>query len=324
MQKIFNQITKNIKANDHIIIVSHKGMDLDAIGASLCLYQIIKSFSKIPFIVLDEENNNQTLQKSIEKLKENDINIDFIDENEFQKFSKKNTIVIVLDTNKKELLSYPQLTEMFNQVIVIDHHIKSDDAISTIFTYIDNNKSSTTEILFDYLKSLKIKIDPIIATIMLAGIEIDTNGFNIKTNASTFRTAASLLELGADNIEKQNLLKENKENYCKRQEFIKDSYMINENMALCIMDQNIYERYQLALISEDLLQFDDVEASFTIGFIEKNKVGISARSIGKIDVEKIMRSLGGGGHQTDAACVIQTNDLETVRDKLLYQIGVIR
>lgn len=159
---------------------------------------------------------------------------------------------------------------------------------------------------------------------MLAGIEVDTNEFNIKTSPETFKTAAYLLELGANNIDKQNLLKENKENYCKRQDFIKKSYMINKNMALCVMDKNIYERYQLALISEDLLQFDDVEASFTIGFIDKNIIGISARSIGEIDVEAIMRSLGGGGHQTDAACTIESKKLEEVKQKLLQSIEVIK
>lgn len=241
------------------------------------------------------------------------------------KFNSKNTLVAVLDTNKKSLLGYSKIVEDFDKIIVIDHHIKSDDQIENpIFSYIDNSKSSATEIIAAYLKSLNLKIEPIIATIMLAGIEVDTNEFNIKTSPKTFKTAAYLLELGANNIDKQNLLKENKENYCKRQDFIKKSYMINKNMALCVMDKNIYERYQLALISEDLLQFDDVEASFTIGFIDKNIIGISARSIGEIDVESIMRSLGGGGHQTDAACTIESKKLEEVKQKLLQSIEVIK
>lgn len=325
MQKVLSKITQQIQNSDSVIIVSHKGMDLDAIGSSLCLYKIIESFSKKAFIYLDDIEHNQTLEKSIELLKQNHIEISFITDQEMNEFSKENPLVIVVDTNKKGLLGYSKLTEQFQKLIVIDHHIKSDDTIpNTILTYIDNNKSSATEILYEYLDLLKIKIDPAIATIMLAGIEIDTNSFNIKTKANTFRTAASLLENGADNIEKQKLLKENKENYCKRQDFIKKSYMINENMALCMMDENIYERYQLALISEDLLQFDDVEASFTIGFVSKDSIGISARSIGKIDVEKIMRALGGGGHQTDAACIIESNDLKEVKKQLLQKIEVIK
>ena len=300
-------------------------MDLDAIGSSLCLYKIVENFDKKPYIFLDDITNNQIINKTIEKLNEQQVKINFITEKDLTKFNNEDTLVAILDTNKKGLLGYSKIIEEFNKIILIDHHIKSDDQIkNTLFTCIDNSKSSTTEIMASYLKTLDLKIDSIIATIMLAGIEIDTNGFNIKTSADTFKTAAYLLELGADNIEKQNLLKENKENYCKRQDFIKKSYMVNKNMALCIMDKNVYERYQLALISEDLLQFDEVEASFTIGFIDKNIIGISARSIGTIDVEKIMRSLGGGGHQTDAACTIESKNLEEVKEKLLQNLEVIK
>ena len=280
----------------------------------------------IDFEITEEEvNNNKIIKKTIEKLNEKKTKIKFIMQEDLVKFNSKNTLVAVLDTNKKSLLGYSKIVEDFDKIIVIDHHIKSDDQIENpIFSYIDNSKSSATEIMAAYLKSLNLKIEPIIATIMLAGIEVDTNEFNIKTSPETFKTAAYLLELGANNIDKQNLLKENKENYCKRQDFIKKSYMINKNMALCVMDKNIYERYQLALISEDLLQFDDVEASFTIGFIDKNIIGISARSIGEIDVEAIMRSLGGGGHQTDAACTIESKKLEEVKQKLLQSIEVIK
>lgn len=325
MQNIFKKIMKHIENNSHIIIISHKGMDLDAVGSSLCLYKIIKNFNKEPYIFLDDIRNNEIINKSIEKLKEAQVEVNFITERDLNNFNDKDTLIIVLDTNKKGLLSYSKIVEDFNEIILIDHHIKSDDQIdNTLFSYINNDKSSTTEIMTDFLKYLNIKVEPIIATVMLAGIEIDTNGFNIKTSADTFKTAAFLLEMGADNIEKQNLLKENKDVYCKRQDFIKKSYMINENMALCIMDKNIYERYQLALISEDLLQFDDVEASFTIGFIDHSIIGISARSIGKVDVEKIMRALGGGGHQTDAACTIESKNLDEVKEKLLQSIEVIK
>ena len=325
MQHIFKKVTQYIKNNNNVIIISHKGLDLDAIGSSLCLYKIVEKYGKKAYIFLDDIKNNQIINKTIEKLKENKIKINFITEKDLSSFNDKDTLVTILDTNKKGLLGHSNIIEEFSKIILIDHHIKSDDQIqNTLLNYIDNSKSSTTEIISYYLKMLDLTIEPIIATIMLAGIEIDTNGFNIKTSAATFKTEAYLLELGADNIEKQNLLKENKENYCKRQDFIKKSYMINKNMALCIMDKNIYERYQLALISEDLLQFDDVEASFTIGFIDKNIVGISARSIGKVDVEKIMRSLGGGGHQTDAACTIESTKLEEVKEKLLHNIEVIK
>ena len=322
MQKIFDQITETINENKRIIITAHKGMDLDAIGSSLCLYKIAKALKKDSYVLTDDVKTNQTLQKSLEILKKHKEDINFIIGKDLKKLNSKDTLLIITDTNKKGLLSYPEILDMFDKVIVIDHHIKSGDVIkNTLLTYINNDCSSATEIMSEYLKHIKIEVSSAIATIMLAGIEIDTNGFNIKTTPNTFKTAARLLEMGANNIEKQQLLKENKENYCRRQDFIKKSYMINDNMALCMMDKNIYERYQLALISEDLLQFDKVEASFTIGFIGEGQIGISARSIGDIDVEKIMRKLGGGGHQTDAACLIESKKLEEVKEQLL---GVIK
>ena len=110
-----------------------------------------------------------------------------------------------------------------------------------------------------------------------------------------------LTAMGADSILKQALLKEDKDSYLRRSNFVKHSYMINENMAMCTLDDEIYSTKDLAEIAEQLLQFDDVEASFSIGKIKEDMVGISARSLGNVDVEIIMEALGGGGHLTDAA-----------------------
>ena len=202
-------------------------------------------------------------------------------------------------------------------IFIIDHHITNVETIPSMFTYINDTASSTVEIMINYAKYLNSVISPIVATIMLAGMDVDTNAFNIKTTADTHDAAAYLLRAGADNIVKKQLLKEDKENYCKRQDFVKNSNMITDKIALCVMDNNIYKKYMLALISEDLLQFDNVEASFTIGYIDNNTVAISARSIGNIDVEQIMYCLGGGGHKTDAASSIENTTIESVKDKLI-------
>ena len=155
---------------------------------------------------------------------------------------------------------------------------------------------------------------------MLVGLEIDTNNFRLKTSEKTYEAAAHLIKLGADNILKQELLQENKEIYLKRQKLISKSFMVNSNMILCIADEKIYENKYLAEIAEDLLQFENVEASFVIGKITNNIVGISARSIGKINVEKIMSKLGGGGHYTEAATQIKNKTIKDVQLLLLEQI----
>lgn len=321
MNNIFNQITKIIKENKNIIIIAHKGIDLDAIGSSLALYKIIENYGRNPYIFINDLEQNITIKKSVEKLSQNKIKINFINEKDLVKYDDNDTLVIVLDTNKRDLLEYPNIIDLYSKRVIIDHHIKNNSYIDdNKIVYINNDVSSVCEIMVNYLKHIKIDIPSIIATIMLAGIEIDTNAFNLKTTSKTFEAAAYLLEIGASNVEKQKLLKENKENYCKRQDFVKKSYMINDKMALCIMDNKIYPNYELALIAEDLLQFDDVEASFTIGYIDKEIVGVSARSIGEIDVEQIMTRLGGGGHKTDAAVSIDKKTLEEVKEELIKNI----
>ena len=159
-------------------------------------------------------------------------------------------------------------------------------------------------------------VDKEVATIMIAGIEIDTNGYNMKTTEETFNSSAFLMSLGADNILKQNILKENKAEYIKRTKQIENSYMI-DNKMICVLDEKNYNPSYLATMSEDLLRFDNVEASFTIGHLINDKIGISARSLGNINVETYMRELGGGGHLTDAACQLEEKDLKEAEKKLI-------
>lgn len=314
MIETFNLLTKEIKNHHNIVIMAHKGMDLDAYGASLCLYEIVKSFEKNVMIYMSKELENKSIEKSVLKIKEMNMEIKYIYSKD--KIPKDNTMVVVLDTHKSSLLEdYDAIREF--EIFIIDHHITNVETIESKYAYINHEVSSTVEIMVNYAKYLNRELSSLVATIMMAGLEVDTNGFNVKTTYKTFEAAAYLAKEGADNILKKQLLKEDKDNYCKRQDFVKNSDMITDNMALCVMDDNIYKKYMLALISEDLLQFDNVEASFTIGYVDENVVGISARSIGNIDVENIMYKLGGGGHKTDAATEIKDTNPEEVREKLM-------
>ncbi len=314
MIETFNLLTKEIKNHDNIVIMAHKGMDLDAYGASLCLYEIVKNFEKNVMIYMSRELANKSIEKSVLKIKETNMDIKYVYSEE--EIPKENTMAVVLDTHKASLLEDYDAIRHF-EIFILDHHIANVETIESKYTYINHEVSSTVEILVNYAKYLNRELSPLVATVMMAGLDVDTNNFNVKTTDKTFEAAAYLAKAGADNIVKKQLLKEDKDNYCKRQDFVKNSNMVTENMALCVMDNNIYKKYMLALISEDLLQFDNVEASFTIGFVGENIVGISARSIGNIDVENIMYKLGGGGHKTDAATEIKDTNPEEVRQKLM-------
>lgn len=315
MTEIYQKITEQIQKYNTFIILAHKSIDLDAFGSALCMSQILESEQKEVSILMNENPKNLSIQKSMKLLKENGIHIHYITKDALQNL--EDPMIIILDTNKQELLEYPNIITKYHNLILIDHHIESENSIQeATIKYIDNNVSSTAEMMVGYLKYTQKKVVKEVATIMLAGLTIDTNNFSIKTTSKTYEAASYLMTLGADNIKKQQLLKENKESYLARQDFVKNSNMINEHMALCMLDHKIYQNHELALIAEDLLQFDQVEASFTIGFIGKKLVGISARSVGTIDVESYMHALGGGGHRTDAACTIKSNNLHKVEKKL--------
>ena len=322
MDQIFKALTNMIKEHDQIIIMTHKNPDFDGIGSALALQSIITSFKKESMIVKATHPKNKSLEKAYQYMTENNIPYILGNKTEVKNFITENSLLVILDTHKEEMVEDASLLDIPH--IIIDHHIRSKNYIKdSKLTYINASLSSTVEFIVNYLHYLNKTIPSLLATYLLVGIEIDTNNFKLKTTENTYEAAAHLARLGADNILKQELLQETKRDYIKRQKLIEKSVMITTNMALCVADNQIYRKQDLAAIAEELLQFENVEASFAIGKVSANKVGISARSLGKIDVEQIMQKLGGGGHMTEAATEI-TDNIAACERQLLDVIGGIK
>lgn len=321
MEEIFKQLTQLIKNCDKVIFMTHQNMDLDGFASILALSEVVSSFKKDNYILIDNKFKNTSINKAFKNLKDNFIDFNYIYKKDVLKYLTNESLVIIVDVHKPTMVEMPSLLSRTDNIVVIDHHIKCKQYIqNTVLNYINSSMSSTIEIVSGYLNFLNKTINPIIATMMLAGMEIDTNSFNVKTTATTYETAAFLMNMGADNILKQELLKEDKEEYISRQKYIENSYMLNNNTAICTLDNKIVDNNTLAQIAEDLLQFDNVEVAFCIGYISKNKIGISARSIGKYNVERIMKNLGGGGHTTEAATQIRNINIESGLNMLMNEI----
>lgn len=323
MDQIFKALTNMIKEHDQIILMTHKNPDFDGIGSALALQSIITSFKKESMIISPKQIKDKSLEKAYQYLEEKEIPYKIGTKEEVQSFITQQSLLIVLDTHKIDIVEEPTLLEKIPYVI-IDHHIKSKNYIKdSKLTYINSSLSSTVEFIVNYLHYLNKTIPSLLATYLLVGLEIDTNNFKLKTTENTYEAAAHLARLGADNILTQELLQETKKAYLKRQKLIEKSVMVTNNIALCVADDQIYQKQDLASISKELLQFENVEASFTIGRVSKNTVGISARSLGKIDVEEIMQQLGGGGHMTEAATELKDN-MASCERQLLDVIGGIK
>ncbi len=320
MKHVFEKLTNIFNKYDNYVITGHKNLDLDALGSSLGLYRILKEKNKEISIYLEKNINNTSVLKALEKLKLYNVKINFVNEEEVFKMDSEKTLLIVIDTHNLNLLDKPDMFSYFKNKVVLDHHIKMVNSLNgNELTYINSRLSSMVEFVSFYLHHLNKNVSPIVATIMLAGMEIDTNSYNIKTTDKTYEVGSYLMKMGANNIDKQTLLQESMEVYKKRQDYIKNSYMINEKMAICTLNEEIVLKKDLAQIAEELLQFDKVEAAFAIGKVSESSVGISSRSVGTIDVQKIMLKLGGGGHKSDAAAEIINTTINQVKERL-YEI----
>ena len=315
MDYMFDKLTEAIKTHSNVLIMSHKKPDLDGMGSSIGLYKIVEMFKKPCYIIKPYEAVNVSLTKGLDLLDTKKVFIDYKHDNELEDIINEDTLLVVLDTQKPVMVESDNLLNKVKDIFVIDHHMNSSSHIeNTIFEYINANKSSVAEIITEYYKHLNKLINPHVATVMLAGLEIDTNSYNVKTSEATFRASAYLLKSGANLIDKQRLLKESKEDFIRRQDYVRNSEVINETVAICVMDDTIHDNVDLAMISDELLRFDNIEASFTIGKISNDVIGVSARSIGNISVGMIMSEIGGGGHVTDAAAQIKDKNMEEVKE----------
>ena len=314
IQNYAKEIKRKIKTHQTIFIVGHQNLDLDAIGSALGLHNIIKKYRKESYIIVDDKVHELGVEKVISEQPKRI----FITSQEIEQKKAKKNLLIIVDTNKINLLSNPEILNEFEDIIVIDHHQTNEYTINRGLLIIDKESSSTCEMITQLLSHYRIKVSPEIATIILAGIVLDTNNFVLKTQAKTYFTAYYLACFGADPKKVQYYLKQNIKEYIARQKVITNIEVVKEKYAVTTGVEKIqYKREELAKIASTLIQFNDIEASFVIGWNQENKIGISARSEGRLNVGKVMEKLGGGGDHHDAATQIEANSIQEVKEKLL-------
>ena len=312
--KIEKEIKKIIKSSDNVFITGHKNLDLDAIGVCVGISAICNGFNKKSYIIVDDEQHELGVAKILLEIKDTKS---IIRSSEIPDFYKKNSILIIVDTNKAHLLQNNKILHYFNKIIILDHHQQSDQTIPNTINIIDECYSSASEIVTTLIKDYKLNISKEDATILLSGIELDTHNFAQRTFANTFYAAYYLLEQGASNKKVRFYLKEDLKDYIIRHKVIMDTKILDEKFALAVAsEKEEYKREELAKIADALLNFEGIKASFVLGKRVDGGIGISARSEGSVDVGKITEKLGGGGDMYNAACQIQNADLKQIEKEL--------
>lgn len=316
------QLNKRIRRAKVIFLMAHKDLDLDALGSCVGLSLILKQRKKKCYIIIDDKKHELGVEKILREL---DGCIPIIKGADIDKYiypNNKRNLLIVLDTNKTELVQNEDILKKIDEKIIIDHHDLGKTTIKNAFIIADNEVSSTCEMITELTEFYDVEIEPYYATVLLSGIVVDTNNFTLKTSAETYYAAYYLANLGASAKKVQYLLKQDVEEYTERQKLLTDIETINKKIAFTkASPYTIYRREDLAKVADTLLFFNNIEASFVIGKIGKETVGISARSLGNFNISKILEQLGGGGDDYNGAARFEKTTISKVEQELKKAIA---
>lgn len=319
---VSNALADIVNDSDKIIVMGHKRPDFDAVGACIGIYTFAKFLGKECFIILNESDRDETIKKVMFEVDSLDEQLSrvFVDSDEAWELMTPQTTLIVVDTSDASRVIDAAILSKANKKVIIDHHRRGEDIITNpLLTYIEPYASSASELIAELIEyQTKIeKISPIAATVMLGGIVVDTQNFSIRTGSRTFDAAAYLRSNGADPTKVKTILKEPFENFMNRVEIINNSIQKSPEIIMAkAPEDKYYTNVMLAQSADLLLTLKGIECSFAIGYLEEGKVGISARSLGKVNVQLIMEELGGGGHLANAATQIEGVNLDEALERL--------
>ena len=290
-----------------IIVMGHQFPDMDAIGACLGIRRIANMNQKKAWIVTNENQFSHDIHKLMDVIREQkDLREDIITPEEALEKLTPNTLVILVDVSRPVIAAAPEVLEQANKIVVIDHHRRSQDfPKNPVLVYIEPYASSTGELiteLFEYQNNYAESIQPIEATAMLGGIIVDTRNFTLRTGSRTFDAASYLKSVGADTILIQRLLKENVETYLLRSHLLNSLILLENNIGIVQGEEDTpYPTVVAAQTADMMLSMENIDASFVVTKREDGRIGISGRSLGNKNVQRVMEKMGGGGHLSNAA-----------------------
>lgn len=309
-----------MQTRDSVFIMGHQISDIDSFGAAIGIYCAARELGKTAYIVLD------TVTSSLRPLvdtfsEENGYNEKiFIDSTRALIEHKRNSLVVVVDTNRPSYTECPELLERSDSVVVFDHHRMGQEVIEKpLLSYIEQYASSTCEMVAEMLQyfSEKIELSTQEADAIYAGILIDTNNFMTKTGVRTFEAAAYLKRSGVDVTRVRKLLREDMDAYKARASVVRHATVYRGAFAIAVCENENVESPTIvgAQAANELLNIVGIKASFVLTEF-KGKVYVSSRSIDEIDVQKIMELIGGGGHLYVAGAQIKDESIEDVQQRI--------
>lgn len=317
------------KGVDHVFVQGHRNPDLDAIGSAIGIVKIARIHGVKASVVLDVDHVNYDVGRLIAKMQAAGIDKDvFISPKDALEEATDDSLLVLTDHSKYSITYDPELYDRLkNRLIIIDHHRRGEEfPENPMLVYIEPYASSTCELVTEMIEYQPQGGEGVLtdleASAMLAGITVDSKEFSLRTGTRTFDAASYLRSIGADTQVVSELLKENIDNYLQRSHLVSTIDMIEPDMALLVGEENkIYDPIITAQAADTALSLEHVDASFALTRRSKDAVGISARSMGNVNVQVIMEKLGGGGHLSNAATQLKGITIEEAKVKLLGAIN---
>ena len=301
--------------SERVLVMGHDREDYDSIGASVGVAAMARALNKPVHIALSA--NPTAVRKLVEVLVDHeDFQGMIINEEEATQFVTDNTVVIVTDVHRSEMVAAPAALKKSARRVVIDHHRRGSDFIeSPMLTYLEPSTSSTSELVSELIQYFPdhVEIKPIEASALYAGIVVDTKNFVVQTGARTFEAASFLRRSGADVSVVRHLFMDNFEGMRMRSAMLAAAEEIS-HMAFTEAPETAKNATVIAAQTGDkLITLEGIEASFVFYVLPDGGIGVSARSQGKVNVQVIMEAVGGGGHRTVAGAQIYNKSMTEAR-----------
>lgn len=304
---------------DQIFIMGHKRSDMDSFGAALGVRRLAQMLGKPAWVVYEETGHEHSdIQLLLHELKH-----DPADETAMMTPSQviteatERSLLVMVDHSKPSISeSRDVYNHLAGRVVIIDHHRRGEEfPEEPQLVYIESYASSTSELvteLFEYQPRRAKGLSKIESTAMLAGIQVDTKSFTLRSGTRTFDAASYLRSVGADGKMLQDFMKETVSSYRKRAHLIERAE-IHDTAAIVVGENDVqYDSVVAAQAADALLQMIGIESSYVITRRDDKMVAVSARSTGSVNVQLVMEAMGGGGHLSNAATQVAdvaTNDV---------------
>lgn len=313
-------ISEKLRSVDRVFVVGHKNLDMDALGSAVGMQLFASNILDESYVVYDAEQMSPDIHRAIQFL-ENEGVTKLLPLNQAIEMVTNRSLLVMVDHSKTALTLSKEFYDLFTQTIIIDHHRRDQDfPENAVITYIESGASSASELVTELLQfqnSKKSRLSRMQASVLMGGMMLDTKNFTSRVTSRTFDVASYLRTRGSDSVVIQELAATDFEEYRLVNELILQGQAVQPSILVAqAKDDKEYDTVVISKAADTMLAMSGIEASFVIAKNSQGDISISARSRSKINVQRIMEELGGGGHFNLAAARLTDMSLQEAGDKL--------